>query len=98
LSDRLCCILTPPTQVDATAAVNAIQPSATKIAGQRHDEISAPTENTLLQAAGADAVNAMAKIHPHNAAAPSTPATTKGFTALLYAFAADMNFPPASIA
>jgi hypothetical protein len=83
LSERLRWTLTPPTQVNATAAVNAIQPSATKIAGQRHDEISAPTENTLLQAAGADDVNTMAKTHPHSAAMPSTLATTKGFTALL---------------
>jgi len=77
------CILTPPTQVDATAAVNAIQPSATKIAGQRHDKISAPTENTLLHAAGADDVNTMAKTHPHSAARPSRPATTNGGTTLL---------------
>jgi hypothetical protein len=82
------CTRTPPTQVDATAEVKAIQPSATKIAGQRHDEISAPTENTLLHAAGADDVNTMAKTHPHNAATLSTPATTKGFTALLYTVAA----------
>ena len=92
LEVRLRRILTPPTHADAMADMNTIHPSATKSAGQRHGGISAKTEYVLLQAAGADEVNAMAKSHAASAASPSTPARTNGIATLLLRATA-MNSP-----